>query len=218
MSKINIALFDFCGTVVSKQTGDDFICKLLKHEKKFLRWLIAEILRKTITQRIIAKITLDQNRSKYLILRLAAGAEKQSIDAFSVVYAEDLKRSYIIPQINEALNKHIREKDYVCIVSAGYECYISSFFSGRVTVLANKLKYKNDIFTGKIIGDDCYGEKKVEIVDKHIGNIKYRSNLTCYSDSPSDIPLLNYSNQRVVVSRNKSQLWAETINATQVIY
>ncbi len=90
-----------------------------------------------------------------------------------------------------------RKTDYDIVISASYELWIIPFCKklGIKYVLATKTDKD-----GHIIGKNCKGEEKVKRLVNTIPNAQI---VTSYSDSESDLPILNIAKTAYVVEGNK---------------
>ena len=90
-----------------------------------------------------------------------------------------------------------RKNDYDIVISASYELWIIPFCKklGIRYVLATKTDKE-----GHIIGKNCKGEEKVKRLASTIPNAQI---VTSYSDSESDLPILNLAKTAYVVEGNK---------------
>ena len=90
-----------------------------------------------------------------------------------------------------------RKNDYDIVISASYELWIIPFCKklGIKYVLATKTDKD-----GHIIGKNCKGEEKVKRLANTIPNAQI---VTSYSDSESDLPILNLAKTAYVVEGNK---------------
>lgn len=90
-----------------------------------------------------------------------------------------------------------RKSDYDIVISASYELWIIPFCKklGIRYVLATKTDKE-----GHIIGKNCKGEEKVRRLASTIPNAQI---VTSYSDSESDLPILNLAKTAYVVEGNK---------------
>lgn len=90
-----------------------------------------------------------------------------------------------------------RKNDYDIVISASYELWIIPFCKklGIRYVLATKTDKE-----GHIIGKNCKGEEKVKRLASTIPNAQV---VTSYSDSESDLPILNLAKTAYVVEGNK---------------
>ena len=90
-----------------------------------------------------------------------------------------------------------RKSEYDIVISASYELWIIPFCKklGIRYVLATKTDKE-----GHIIGKNCKGEEKVKRLASTIPNAQI---VTSYSDSESDLPILNLAKTAYVVEGNK---------------
>ena len=90
-----------------------------------------------------------------------------------------------------------RKTDYDIVISASYELWIIPFCKklGIKYVLATKTDKD-----GHIIGKNCKGEEKVKRLASTIPNAQI---ITSYSDSESDLPILNIAKTAYVVEGTK---------------
>ena len=90
-----------------------------------------------------------------------------------------------------------RKNDYDIVISASYELWSIPFCKklGIRYVLATKTDKE-----GHIIGKNCKGEEKVKRLASTIPNAQI---VTSYSDSESDLPILNLAKTAYVVEGNK---------------
>jgi len=107
--------------------------------------------------------------------------------------------------INQFINSNIykikdwykaNQKDDDIIISASYELWIKPF--------CNKIGIKNVIATktddnGKILGKNCKREEKVRRLYEEFPNIKVNES---YSDSKTDIPMLEIAEKPFIVEGN----------------
>lgn len=69
----------------------------------------------------------------------------------------------------------------------------------RVELIATELEKDGNYFTGKVAGDPCYGQGKVEEIYRLYGGREKVPNFSAYSDSISDLPLFKLSTLPVVI-------------------
>ena len=77
-------------------------------------------------------------------------------------------------------------------------------------LVSTKLEFKNGIFTSKIAGDECLGDKKVELLGSKLNLKEFDlKNSFCYSDSRSDMPLFSLVGNKIVVKNAQSTDWID---------
>lgn len=211
---MKIAIFDFCDTIVNFQTADEYViyaCKKLGIELWFNKLLQDES--------VNAEYEKEWKKKKKMILSQLEGVERESlIDAARDYYIER-----IIPELNNRIIEDIHflnEEGYeVIIVSSGYSIYIDYFAEeyGVKEVIANDFFYKGSVFSGRIIGEDCYGEEKVRRIEQELLGREIISDSISYSDNISDIPILQFAKKGVVVSKATYREWPEKYGFEQIV-
>ena len=88
------------------------------------------------------------------------------------------------------------------IVSASPQIFIEYFFKDLpVTVLGVKFESIDNIFTGSISGDACYGAEKVNVINQWIrSQIMPVKIIEAWSDCWSDAPMMNLADVRYWIS------------------
>lgn len=217
--KSRIALFDFCDTVVSKQTADDFVFFALEdiYGKISIKKYIARFALKSIN--LCHRLGIfEKVCPKFILLHLLKGCARSDILISANKYAEILRANYLIRPVYEELVL-LSKRDYrIIIVSAGYSAYIDFFFKDlNVEVLANEFCYENDIFRGSIEKNDCIGVEKLNRIYEVVKSFDFDSSFA-YSDSDSDIPMLKMVKNAVVVSKAESQKWVAAYGFKEVVW
>ena len=202
---MKIALYDFCDTIVNFQTADEYVCftqDYLKLKAFGNTYMNTRLIKKFLDSRWEIK--------KKAILYQLRGIEKNKLTDAAYHYYKEKIMPNIYKPIVEGMRKHQENGYDVYIVSAGYRIYLDFFAEdfGIKGVIANEFRYHNDKFTGKLCRGDCYGEEKALRLDEvFIG--KDIEHSISYSDSISDMPLLKWTDQGVVVSKNAHRAWVK---------
>ena len=77
-------------------------------------------------------------------------------------------------------------------------------------LVSTKLEFKNGVFTSKIAGDECLGDKKVELLGNELNLKEFDlQNSFFYSDSRSDIPLFLLLGNKIVVKNAQNTDWID---------
>ena len=135
--------------------------------------------------RVISNSTLKRI-GVYLFLRnqsLSILTEK-SLDFIKKIKFNELFKSYDFNNPSEE----------IYIVSASFEIYLRLIFQDSVKIIGSKLITKEGVVQS--VGVNCFGEKKVELLNNE--NIKRIDKL--YTDSLSDLPLAKISSSITIVS------------------
>ena len=203
-----LAIFDFCQTIASFHTADEFVWFVQKELGKHL--LLFKMLLFVLNKGRL----LYGGRRKRLILRLMRGISMQTMDELAQKYHVEK----IIPSLNrEVIAKihwHQEQKHTLIIVSGGYAVYIRKFATmyNFLKVVANELANNGERYNGEIAGLDCMGENKLyklqQVVDLEQYNL---AESYAYSDDASDIPLLSLVGNPYVISFGQNIQWATAL-------
>lgn len=178
-------IYDFDNTIYNGDTNRDILLySFKKHPFKVIK-----ALKKT------KKLERDYKRGLITFERV-----KEAMLSF--LFEIDDLDGYIEKFVNSHM-KNIkpwylsRKTDYDIVISASYELWIIPFCKklGIRYVLATKTDKE-----GHIIGKNCKGEEKVKRLASTIPNAQI---VTSYSDSESDLPILNLAKAAYVVEGNK---------------
>ena len=204
MKNLNkVALFDFCGTVVSLQTADSFTSFVLKREKKYISYLLTLLFQNKFYLFIKYKLLRNTKSDKYRMLKYLKGITRKKIFQYSGEFAKYLKGLKIKDVEIHFQDLNDKEDIRIFIISAGYECYIKEFYDEKVTVIANRFIFDEEYFTGEIEGDDCIGNEKIKRLSKEIDlNLIDQENSYAYSDSLSDLPLFQLVKNNYFIKGN----------------
>jgi HAD superfamily hydrolase (TIGR01490 family) len=216
-----VAFFDFCETIVDFQTADAYVDFVREnHGTKRMRLLenIQRLLIKTYAIRIIQKIFRKSSVNKQIKAYQLKGLREVDLNMWANDYYQQRIRPHFIPVIIEKL-KYLQSRGYkVGVVSGGYGIYLKYFASEFHLdfVLSSDLDFVNGICTGRWRGDDCLNQNKLAYIDRFFnGEVPYS---IAFSDSQTDVPLLSFSSEGVVVSRNKHQSWIDKYNYKEIIW
>lgn len=209
-----IAFFDFCETLVNFQTADNFIYYIRKNSKR-KRWMLVwnYIRIFLVYTKIIYYLTRIFPKSsihKRLVLFQLKGYTNIEVDKYAQLYYNKCIRPNLIEPVIDEM-KFLQKEGYrIVIVSGGYDVYLKyfaiEFGIALKDILSTKIKFnKKGICCGVFDGIDCLWNNKVLILSKF-----YKKNSIysiAFSDSETDLPLLNWANKGIVVRRNDIKPW-----------
>lgn len=215
-----LVIFDFCGTLIRFQTADryvQFCVERLKDNKAVqCRHFMIRIMDKLRVFKIYNHIRSRNNWRKKMVLWQLKGVPYKECDQLAKDYfAEELVPNVVQPLIAK-LKEHLTNGDRVCILSGGYDVYIKYFaqYFGVKDIISSRIAFFDGKCLGRMDGKDCMRKNKLEYIRPLIKNVK----TICYTDSKSDLPLLEMVDEPIVVSHEVSQRWAEKRNYKQIIW
>ncbi len=219
---MNLAIFDFCETIIKYQTADKFVdflyCK--SNTKSWFWGTVSKFLGNRFLAIFMGKFFPKMNFGKRAKLIKLKGIDFNEFQILSKLYAEEIQTD-AVNQIVEKIEWHKSQGHFLIIVSGGYECYLNHFkeIMGFDEVIGTKIKILDAKVTGYFNGPDCMVDEKVIRINEYLKETgKNFEEIFCYTDSITDLPILNFSNHPIVVSFKTAQNWATNKKFEQIIW
>lgn len=212
-----VALFDFCETIANFQTGDAFVNYVAANypiSQNKRRNKIRHTLQRFKVISVIERLFPKSSFNKRLVLWQLKGYKQSTIENASREYYLNMVKPNLIPETIEQL-RSLQENGWrILIVSAGYETYLKWFCQDyRIKIsdlIAVKIKFnKRGVCLGRFDGGDRLWDK-VDILSKRFENQKIQS--IAFSDGLSDLPMLMWADEGVVVRKRSKASWNEKYN------
>lgn len=201
---VQLALFDIDYTLTKKETSIELYKYMLKKDIKLIKYIPAHIL----TGLGYGIKVFSATDTKERFLKFLKGKEEEEIKAI----VKSFYREHLVNLLYEDGLKAIKEykaKGYkIYLISASPEFYVNEFYNieGVDKVIGTKFKMEDGIFTPIVIGKNCKGEEKVKRLMEEIKkeNIDVDFKNSCmFSDSLSDLPLLELVGNGYLINYNK---------------
>lgn len=215
-----VAFFDFCETIANFQTADSYVRYVQSHSKPtntFIRSLY-NVLNKSRVLGVLRRLFPKNSIDKRFILRQMKGRTYEEMDCLAKNFYEYEVKPNLIDSIVERLKEMQGDGYEIVIVSGGYDIYLKYFAQDYCIkhVLSTSIGFENGICTGMFEGKDCMFDNKIDYINSLFdGN---RTNWFAFSDSVTDLPMLLLVGNPIVVSKSKSQKWAEKKDIKQIIW
>ena len=192
---MNLALFDFDGTLTTKDSLGEFIKFAVGKPTYYFKLALFSPIFFLYKTKL-----MDNSYAKELLFRLYFGGVNQ--DEFRAVakeYGETTINDILREDIYEKFLEHIRNGDKVLIVSASMRCWLLPFaLKHDVELLSTELAFKEKKFTGHFATKNCHGEEKLKRVQEHL-NLDDYEHITTYGDSSGDNAILRVADIKVKI-------------------
>jgi phosphatidylglycerophosphatase C len=200
-----LAFFDFDKTIVSLDTGYEFIKHRL--QSNILRRFIA-LLFSPVVILFYANLRLRVVCHSMILWISTVGLCEDDLAAAKRQFLDDYcsnKNAYAFPDAIKRMDYHLKKGHAVYIVSGAPVWIIES--------LAKKLGLENctiigstekPVMGGLMYEKHCYGQGKVNLLNDVIMNLPEK--IYGYSDSAADIPLLSICTHKHVINPTKLHL------------
>jgi len=212
-----IALFDFCETLANFQTADRFVDYVRENDRRrsilFLK-MIHSVLRRT---RIIAALSLlfpHKSINKRIYALQLRGLRYEEIDHYARLYYNTVIHPNLIPRMLEELQRQQIDGYRIVLVSGGYDFYLK-YFAAEFRIETNDIictsfVFKNGKCTGLFQGQDCLFDEKVKRINRLLKD--HQESSIAYSDSKSDLPMLEWAKTAIVVREISGKKWNNKYN------
>lgn len=189
---MNIALFDFDGTITECDTFTPFIKKAIPRYRMFIGRLL--LMPSILGYRTgILSASLIRQQIIYIGFK---GFSKARLEKFGQNYANECLSRVIRTKALERIQWHLDSGDRVVIVSASLDVYLKPWCDAiGVELICSKIDSKDDILTGKYYQGDCTGPEKARRVKSFI-ELKEYGKIYAYGDTEEDDALLELADER----------------------
>jgi HAD superfamily hydrolase (TIGR01490 family) len=187
---MNLALFDFDGTITSEDSFEPFLYFAARERIAIGTLLLAPLL---AAHRLgwLSATTL-RAAGAYVGFRGRSHAE---LCELGLLYARRLSR-IVRPEALDRIRWHQAQGDTVVVVSASLHSYLSGWCRELgVELICTELEVTDGRLTGRYRGGDCTGREKARRVRERYELARYPL-IYAYGDTPEDAELLALAHRR----------------------
>jgi phosphatidylglycerophosphatase C len=191
MPPMNLALFDFDGTITEGDSWTPFI----KRTATFSRRVGAILLLPVFAGYKLRIIRGETARPIFAMLAFCGRSEAE-IQSEGSRYAAEVLPSTIRGASLDRIRWHQAQGDLVLVVSGSLDVYLRPWCSAiGVEVICTELAAKNGVLTGRYRQGDCTGSRKVDRLRERLQLSDYET-IYAYGDSSEDDELLSVAHRR----------------------
>lgn len=182
--------FDFDGTLTYKDTmflylkfynSAKFNFQFLKHIPLFILLKLKLANAEKVKKSFISSILKGQSKTKI---------EEKSQQFFEKYYPEIIRENAI-----EFIKNIDREHTESYLVTASLDIWVKPFAEKfKMNLLATRAEFKNEIFTGNFVGNNCNGGEKVHRIKEAIQGKKFDKTIA-FGDTSGDKEMLEWANE-----------------------
>jgi len=183
-------LFDFDGTLTYKDTMflylkfyncTKFNFQFLKHIPLFILLKLKLASAEKVKKSFISSILKGQSKTKI---------EEKSQQFFEKYYPEIIRENAI-----EFIKNIDREHTESYLVTASLDIWVKPFAEKfKMNLLATRAEFKNEIFTGNFVGNNCNGGEKVHRIKEALQGKKFDKTIA-FGDTSGDKEMLEWANE-----------------------
>jgi phosphatidylglycerophosphatase C len=196
------ALYDFDGTITSKDTTFLLLVALVKLRPWRIFGLIWLLLRMIFASNTVSKQGYKNKAIGYLIKDLS----DKRLSGALIDFRNKVKFLYR-PSVLASIDQSIQDGCTVLIVTAAPSFAISYCLSGLpVIVLGTEFEKEENMYTGLLKSENCYGKEKVNRIKEWATSNKIVLSVqSAWSDHFSDFDMLSLSVKRYWVAGEQLQ-------------
>ena len=187
---MNLALFDFDGTLTSKDSLDEFLRHSVSREKYLLNMF------KFIPFFIMWQTRLMNNgvAKEHLFKIFFKGVDEKNFKAIAKNFSLTKLDSIMRKDRMAILEKHRQDGDRIIIVSASMQSWIQPWCDkNNIELLSTQLEFKDGKVTGRFLTKNCHGKEKENRV-KELLHVEDYETIYAYGDSSGDTEMLAMAN------------------------
>lgn len=181
-----IGLFDFDGTITTKDSLADFIQYAVGKPSYYIGLSTLSPMLTAYTLKLIPNHVAKENLITHFFKEWDADQFQELAERYSREEIDKITR----PKAIEKIRWHQEQGHKVVIVSASMECWVKAWCDkNNIDLISTRLEIKDNKLTGKFVTKNCYGIEKANRVKKAYDLSQY-SHIYAYGDSRGDKELL----------------------------
>lgn len=189
---MNIALFDFDGTITECDTFTPFMKKAIPRYRMLIGRLL---LMPSILAYRTGILSASSIRQQIVYIGLK-GFSKTCLETLGKSHANEFLSKVVRANALERIQWHLDSGDRVIIVSASLDVYLKPWCDKvGVELICSQLDNKDGTLTGKYHRGDCTGAEKVRRVESLI-DLKAYEKIYAYGDTKEDEALLKIADEK----------------------
>jgi phosphatidylglycerophosphatase C len=191
-SPLNLALFDFDGTITTREMFGDF----MQHAVAPRRLAVGRIvLTPLILGYKLGMVSANHVRSRVVDFGFR-GADHADVQAAGVRFSRDVLPTVLRPMALERIAWHKAQGDTVVVVSGALDLYLSHWCRQHgLALLCSSLESSDGVMTGRYDGEQCAGEEKARRVRERYDLAEYPI-VYAYGDTHEDLDLLELADRK----------------------
>lgn len=210
---VKLAIFDIDFTITKKETLMQFFKYSIKKDKRNIRFLPRAI----ISGFFYGVGIYDEKKVKETFLKFIDSIDEKKLQLLVKDFYKDCLSNILYDDAIDMIRKLKREGYLIYLISASPEFYIKEFYNIPEVdmIIGTRFEFKDGKFMRRMLGNNCKGGEKVvrlkEVLEKEKLDVDFEESYM-FSDSLSDLPLLDLVGKRYLINYNKKYKDIEVLN------
>jgi phosphatidylglycerophosphatase C len=189
---MNLALFDFDGTITTRETWPAFMRLAVPTTRQVVA---TAALSPMIVGYKLGAVPARVVRSVLTKVGLRGIPENQVLRA-GRHFTRTALPGLIRPMAHERIEWHQARGDIVVVVSGSLELFLSEWCAQRgLRLIGTRLESKDGVLTGRFLGRECCGEEKAARV-REAHTLRDFTDISAYGDTLEDREMLSLAGRR----------------------
>lgn len=187
-----LAVFDFDNTITTKDTLPDFLIFTFGGAR-----FVVGILRCSIDMALfLLGVVSNQKAKEHLFVCFFRNLPVKDMIEKGNRYADTRLPLLISSEADARIRFHRSQGDTLAIVSASPKYWFQSWAAahGFEKIISTELEIKESLLTGKMSGNNCYGQEKVARLKRELDLEEY-DGIVAYGDSKGDEEMLTLADE-----------------------
>lgn len=194
---MNLALFDFDGTITTREMLPDFFRRAIPRHRLLIGQILLAPLIVGYKMGLVSGVAV-----RAAIVRVGlTGCCVAQYQRQGAEFAEVVLPNFIRPEVLERINWHRERGDLIVVVSGAFDVYLSHWCrSHGLELICSSLEAKKGRLTGRYNGPQCVRLEKARRVNAQYDLGKF-SSVYAYGDTPEDADLLKIAHRKYYQGR-----------------
>ncbi len=191
MSK-GLALFDFDGTITSKDSLLEFI-KFASGNWGF--YFVMALFSPWIIYYVFIKKEGEIAKRKVLAF-LFKGKSEEELKQLGISFSEQIIPSILLPKAIDEINMHKKQGNKILVISASLDIWLKPWADSMgLELISTQMEFKNKLFTERFSTANCIGIEKVNRINSYLKIDDYNP-IYAYGNSSGDKQMLELADHK----------------------
>jgi phosphatidylglycerophosphatase C len=189
---VNLALFDFDGTITTREMFADFMHYSVSRKRRAIGNILFLPL---VIGYKLGVVSGNAIRSSVVHFGFR-GAEEAKVSQFAQKFRDEVLPGVLRPQAMERIQWHKAQGDVVVVVSGGLDIYLAHWCRTQgLDLICSRLESKQGMLTGRYREAQCVGaEKRRRIAEKY--TLSDFNHVYAYGDTKEDMAMLGMAHTK----------------------
>lgn len=198
-----LAVFDLDGTITRKDTFVPYLVNTLLRRPS--RWTRIPNLVVLYAQHKLGYITNSELKAHF-IRHILGALDSKTLSSWNDQFAQKVLNDFVLSDAASEIKNHRAGGATLILATASPDLYVNILGEALgfdQTICTRTTSAENGVFKGELDSANCYGEAKLHRLVAELKGSREDWHIIAYSDHISDLPLLTWADQGIVINPEK---------------